>query len=224
MNFQTILFDLDATLYPADNPIWAEIGHRIEIYLRERLGIPPEQTNTLKKAYYLEYGTTLRGLQYNHHVAPQDYLQFVHDIPTQTYLQPDPALRAMIRNLPQQKWIFTNSDHAHAKRILTALDLADCFNGIISLESLDYECKPHPIVYQLAQQITHTPDPHRILYLDDSLRNLAPAHALGMYTVHVGPPLSSDNGTPPEFVPPLSLRRPHDLLQALPALLNSQAP
>lgn len=224
MNFQTILFDLDATLYPADNPVWAEIGHRIEIYLRERLSIPPEKTNYLKKSYYLEYGTTLRGLQFHHHVDPQDYLRFVHDIPIQTYLQPDPALRAMIRTLPQQKWIFTNSDRAHATRVLTALDLVDCFEGIISLESLDYECKPHPIVYQTALHITQTPDPRRVLYLDDSLRNLAPAHALGMYTIYVGPPLPSANGTPPEFVPSRTLPRPHDLLQTMPELLSPQVP
>lgn len=224
MSFQTILFDLDATLYPADNPIWAEIGHRIEIYLHERLGILPEQTNALKKSYYLEYGTTLYGLQIHHHVDPQDYLRFVHDLPAQTYLQPDPPLRTMLRALPQQKWIFTNSDQAHATRVLTALNLADCFDGIISLESLDYECKPHPLVYQLAQHITHTPDPHRILYLDDSLRNLAPAHALGMYTVHIGPPLPADHNAQPEFIPPLSLRRPHDLLKALPELIETQVP
>ncbi|HNB53429.1 MAG TPA: pyrimidine 5'-nucleotidase, partial [Anaerolineales bacterium] len=166
MKFQTILFDLDATLYPAENGFWAEIGARIGLYLRERMGIAPDQTATLQKQYYLEYGTTLRGLQHHHHIDPQDYLQFVHDIPVQTYLQPDPPLRELIRTLPLRKWIFTNSDHAHATRVLSALGLTDCFDGIISLESLDYECKPHPIVYQTALQITGTPNPHQVLYLD----------------------------------------------------------
>lgn len=220
MTFKTILFDLDATLYPADNPFWAEIGHRIEKYLQERMGIPPEQIIPLKKAYYQTYGTTLRGLQHHHHIDPQEYLQFVHNIPAQEYLHPDPPLREMIRTLPQRKWIFTNSDHAHATRVLQALGLSDCFDGILSLESLAYECKPHPSVYQIALQLTGTSAPREVLYLDDSLRNLAPAHAMGMYTVHVGPPLSSENGVPADFAPHLSILRPHDLVHALPQVLT----
>jgi putative hydrolase of the HAD superfamily len=220
MTFKTLLFDLDATLYPAENGFWGEIGSRIELYLRERMGIDPTLTATLQKKYYVEYGTTLRGLQHHHPINPQDYLQFVHDIPVQHYLQPDPPLRALLRSLPQRKWIFTNSDHAHATRVLTALGLTDCFDGILSLESLDYECKPHPSVYQTALRLTHTPDPRQVLYLDDSLRNLAPAHALGMYTVHVGPALSTGNGAPPTFTPHLSILRPHDLLQAMPELFS----
>lgn len=218
MTFTTILFDLDATLYPAENGFWTEIGHRIEVYLQERMGIPPENTTALKKSYYQQYGTTLRGLQINHHLDPQDYLQFVHDIPASNYLKPDPALRQIIHSLPQRKWIFTNSDHNHATRVLAALDLAGCFDGIISLESLDYECKPHPTVYQAALTLAGASDPHRVLYLDDSLRNLAPAKALGFYTVHVGPKdlLHSENNS--DFSPDLSILRPHDLAQAMPEL------
>lgn len=218
MKFQTILFDLDATLYPAENGVWAEIGARIGLYLRERMGMPPDQTPALQKQYYIEYGTTLRGLQHHHHIDPQDYLQFVHDIPVQTYLQPDPPLAELIRTLPQRKWIFTNSDYAHATRVLSALGLMDCFDGIISLESLDYECKPHPIVYQTALEITGTSDPRQVLYLDDSLRNLAPAKDLGIYTVHVGPVLTPGNGDPTTFTPDLSILRPHDLVRAMPEL------
>ncbi|GAB4579454.1 MAG: pyrimidine 5'-nucleotidase [Anaerolineales bacterium] len=219
MAFKTLLFDLDATLYPAENGFWAEIAHRIELYLIERMGISPDKTTALKTAYYHEYGTTLRGLQHHHHIDPKEYLQFVHNIPTERYLQPDQLLREMILALPQQKWIFTNSDFAHATRVLAALGLADCFDGIISLETLAYECKPHPSVYQMALQITGASDPRQVLYLDDSLRNLAPAHAMGIYTVHVGPSLSP-NGTPLKFSPDLSIHRPHELVHALPELLT----
>lgn len=219
MNFTTIFFDLDATLYPAENGLWAEIGKRIELYLRERMGFAPDQTAALQKTYYLEYGTTLRGLQHHHPIDPQDYLQFVHDIPAQTYLQPDPLLREMIRTLPQRKWIFTNADKAHAIRVLNALELEDCFDGIISLEGLAYECKPHPSVYPTALSLAGTSDPRQVLYLDDSLRNLAPAQAMGMYTVHVGPKLPTGNGNPAAFTPDLSIPRPHDLARKMPELL-----
>lgn len=218
MSYRTLLFDLDATLYPADNGFWAEIGKRIEIYLQHRMGFSTEETITLKKTYYDKYGTTLRGLQFHHHVNPQDYLEFVHDIPTRDFLQPDLPLRKVLQTLPQPKWIFTNSDQAHASRVLAALNLADCFEGIISLESMDYECKPHPLAYQIALKITGETDPHQVVYLDDSLRNLAPAKAFGFFTVHVGNANSSDS-LRADPKPDLSILRPHDLLKALPALL-----
>jgi putative hydrolase of the HAD superfamily len=218
MTFQTILFDLDATLYPADNGFWIEIGKRIEHYLQDRMGIPLDKTIALKRAYYLQYGTTLRGLQHHHQIDPQDYLKFVHDIPASVYLQPDPPLREMLQSLPQHKWIFTNSDNAHATRILATLDLTDCFEGIISLESLDYECKPHPSVYHTALALAGETDPHRAVYLDDSIRNLAPAKDMGIFTIHVGPATHSGNGIPPGFVPDLTIARPHDLVQAMPEL------
>ena len=219
MSYRTILFDLDATLYSADNGFWAEIGKRIEIYLQHRMGFSTEETILLRKSYYDKYGTTLRGLQFHHHVDPQEYLQFVHDIPVGYFLQPDTPLRKLLQTLPQPKWIFTNSDKAHAGRVLTALNLTDCFEGIISLESMDYECKPHPIAYQIALKLAGETDPHQVVYLDDSLRNLAPAKALGFFTVHVGKANSADlHRADPG--PDLSIPRPHDLLQALPTLLR----
>ena len=221
MSFRTIFFDLDATLYPASNGIWAEIGRRIETYIQNHLGLSPAETIELKKSYYQQYGTSLRGLQHHHNINPQDYLQFVHDIPVQDFLQPDAPLRDLIRSLPQRKWIFTNSDKAHASRVLTALDLADCFNGIISLESLDYECKPHPSVYHAALTLAGEPDPHRVVYLDDSIRNLAPAKLLGFFTIHIGPANPTDNGIPSDLTPDMTLPRPHDLRQAMPALWAS---
>ncbi len=218
MTFKTILFDLDATLYPAENGFWAEIGNRIEVYLQDRLGIPPEKTTAIKKNYYLQYGTTLRGLQHHHQIDPQDYLQFVHDIPASAYLTPDPLLREIIQSMPQRKWIFTNSDQAHATRVLTALGLENCFDGIISLENLAYECKPHPSVYLTALALAGETDPHRVAYLDDSLRNLTPAKELGIFTIHVGPKLSPNTPDFSNFTPDLSIARPHDLVQTMPEL------
>ena len=160
----------------------------------------------------------MRGLQYHHHVDPQDYLQFVHDIPAGDFLHPDTHLRNLLLALPHRKWIFTNSDSAHANRVLTALNLADCFDGIISLESMEYECKPHPIAYQIALKVAGETDPHRVVYLDDSIRNLAPAKELGFFTIYVGE--SNNAHQYANFSPDLSIPRPHDLLQALPALLR----
>ena len=209
--FRTIWFDLDATLYGPDTGLWEEIGSRIERYLREVLRFPPDILRAIKRDYYLRYGTTLRGLQLNDQVDPDDYLQFVHDIPLQNYLAPDPELRALLLDLPQQRWVFTNSDRKHAERVLDALGIADCFTGCITVESIDYQCKPNSEAYSAALRISGEENYENVLFLDDSDRNLAGAHALGVFTVLVG---TTDQNPEAD----LSIRRPHDLLAALPSL------
>jgi putative hydrolase of the HAD superfamily len=186
MEYRALFFDLDDTLYPSGNGLWEAIQTRMNAYITERLEIPLEKTAALRKQYYLTYGTTLRGLQRHHNVDPEDYLAFVHDLPLGEYIQADPSLRELIERLPQDKWIFTNSDAAHAGRVLDALGVSGCFKGIVDICALDYHCKPEPAAYQRALQIAGNLDPNSCMFFDDSLRNLRPARDLGIFTVLVG--------------------------------------
>lgn len=211
MILKSIFFDLDATLYPAENGLWMEIGNRIEVFMSSFLGLSPEEIQNLKQIYYEKYGTTLSGLQRHHNVDPQEYLAFVHDIPLRNYLQPDQPLRKIIQSLSQRKWIFTNSDHAHAQRVINELNLDNCFDGIIGLESLDYHCKPNREAFERALSLAGETHPNVVVYLDDSYQNLRAANCLGFFTVLVG----TDS---PHPAVDLSIRRPHDLPSALPEL------
>lgn len=216
MLFETIFFDLDATLYDADNSLWSTIGERIEVFMHLKMGLPSNQVEYLKYKYYEMYGTTLRGLQLHHGVDPQEYLTFVHDIPVSDHIGPDENLRNTLCHLPQAKWVFTNADSSHSLRVLDALGIRDCFEDILSVERMKFHCKPHPIVYKRALEISGQEDPTKIVYLDDSPRNLEPAKGLGFYTILVGTerPHPSAN---------TSILRPHNLVDALPQLLEDSA-
>jgi putative hydrolase of the HAD superfamily len=75
------VFDLDETLYPRQAGLMQEIGVRINRYLTENLRLPQEQANELRKRYYNQHGTALRGLVVERpEVDPEDYLHFVHDV------------------------------------------------------------------------------------------------------------------------------------------------
>lgn len=186
MPYTTLFFDLDDTLYPHGNGLWDAIRERMTGYMYARLDLPHDQVPALRRRYYENYGTTLRGLQIHHDVDVDDYLAYVHDLPLQSYLQPDPQLRALLARLPQNKWIFTNADIDHARRVLAVLDLADCFDGIIDVRAMQFTCKPEPGAYRLALQVAGESDPSRCVLLDDSPTNLAPARAIGFTTVLVG--------------------------------------
>jgi len=212
MRYTTLLFDLDDTLYDSGNGLWDAIRQRMSRYMVERVGLPPEDVPALRAMYYQKYGTTLRGLQHHYQVDSDDYLAFVHDLPLERFLKPDPQLRSMLSSLPQKRLIFTNADADHARRVLSTLELADCFNGIIDVRAIQFACKPEPIAYQRALVLAGNPPPSQCVMLDDSLTNLGGARQMQITTVLVG-----KNGGPKpaaDYSVPSLL----DLPQALPEL------
>ncbi len=190
MRYQVLFFDLDDTLYPNSTGLWAAIRERMGLYMSEQLHFPPELVPSLRKQYYEMYGTTLRGLQLHHKVDAWEFLAYVHDLPLEKYLQPAPELRAILTSLPQPRYIFTNSDRNHARRVLDVLGLQDCFDAVIDILALEFTCKPSPEAYLRALSLAGQPDPRSCVLLDDALANLRPAQALGFRTVLVG-----SNGT-----------------------------
>ena len=186
MRFSTFFFDLDDTLYPPATGLWEQIGERINCYLCERLGFPSDQVENIREKYFREYGTTLRGLQANHKVDMDDYLAFVHNVPLSRYIHADPELRAAIEGIPARKFIFTNADTNHAKRVLDVVGLQDLFDGIIDVHAIAPYCKPMPESFELALKAAGSPDPRACVLLDDQRRITRAARLLGMYTVLVG--------------------------------------
>jgi pyrimidine 5'-nucleotidase len=186
MRYTTIFFDLDDTLYQSSTGLWEVIRSRMGRYMAERLGLPEDEIPRLRRSYYETYGTTLRGLQKHHQVDPRDYLEYVHHIPVETYLEPAPQVRKLLLSLPQQRWIFTNADANHARRVLRVLGLDDCFKGIIDVWAMDFACKPESEAYRKALELAGKPHPGNCVLLDDSSSNLARAGQMGFTTVLVG--------------------------------------
>ena len=186
MKFSTIFFDLDDTLYPNSTGLWGAIRERMGDFMVERLGFPAEEVPGIRKTYFETYGTTLRGLQIHHQVDPDEYLAYVHDLPLENYISPDPEMRALISSLPQKKWIFTNADSDHARRVLNLLGLNDCFQGIIDVHALGFLCKPEMDAYSRALALVGATTAIECVLLDDSPRNLYPARQLGITTILVG--------------------------------------
>jgi putative hydrolase of the HAD superfamily len=183
---RVILFDLDDTLYARACGLWPAIGQRINAYMEQRLGLAPEVAIGMRQVYLDTYGTTLNGLRAEYGIDPDDYLAFVHDLPIDRYLQPSPALDQMLSRLPQRKLIFTNADAAHARRVIVRLGVERHFEHIIDVRAVNFASKPDPRAYQHVLQLAGVA-PHECLFIDDALRNLRPAHALGMIAVLVNP-------------------------------------
>lgn len=183
--FPVILFDLDNTLYTEECGIFDLIDQRMDEWLITRLQVPQSEVSDFRRKYFLRYGTTLRGLMLHHQVEPMDFLRFVHDVPVKDFLSIDLDLRRSLEEITSRKIIFTNSDEAHATRILDALGIRDLFEKIFDIEAMGFIPKPNPEAYQAVLNYAGVP-PAECLLIDDMERNLKPAKTLGMRTVLIG--------------------------------------
>lgn len=182
---EVVLFDLDDTLYPRTAGIMGQIRVLILRYMEERLGLPAEEANALRREYLKAYGTTMRGLQVHHEIDPEDYLDFVHDMPLGEYIAHNPTLGEALAAIPQRKVIFTNASRGHAERVLEVLGIRHHFDRIIDVGDMDYQSKPEPSSYKrICDMLGRRPE--TCLLVEDIVRNLLPAKELGMTTVLVG--------------------------------------
>jgi pyrimidine 5'-nucleotidase len=186
MRFTTIFFDLDDTLYPSHVGLWNAIKGRMNAYMSQRMNIPAGEIPKLREKYYLQYGTTLHGLQKHHHVDVQEYLAYVHDLPLADYLTPDPVLRSIIASLPTRNLIFTNADIHHAERVLATLNLCDLFTAIVDVNAIDPYCKPMPASFAIAMKTAGETDPSRCVMIDDLARTTRAAKQAGMFSILYG--------------------------------------
>lgn len=179
------VFDLDNTLYPHHSNLFSQIDVRMTAYVSELLSLPREEARALQKELYREYGTTMAGLIARHGIDSDDFLQKVHDI-DYSWLVPDPALGAAIRQLPGRKFIFTNGNRDHAERAARQLGVLDHFDDIFDIVAAGLTPKPDRRPYELFTELHSIVGPKAVMF-EDLARNLTVPKALGMTTVLIVP-------------------------------------
>jgi putative hydrolase of the HAD superfamily len=179
----TWVFDLDNTLYPA--PIlYDEIGERMTTYIARTLGVETDAALELRERYFHEYGASIVGLVRHHAIDAADFLRDVHDA-DHSVLMIDPELRSLIEALPGRRIIHTNGGGGHAERVLASLGLGDLFDAVFDIESAALTPKPLRESYERLVQ-TCGFNPRAAVLIEDSLRNLPEAHAMGFTTALIG--------------------------------------
>ena len=182
---ETWIFDLDNTLYPSRCNLFAEAEARMADFIVHELGLAltVEDAHALRRRFFLDHGTTLRGLMLEHGIEPKAFLDYVHDIDLSP-VPPDPTLVDAIAALPGRKLIFTNGTEDYAERVIARIGLTGHFLAIHDIMACDYLPKPDPSGYA-ALIARHGVEPRTALMVEDMARNLVPAAALGMTTAWV---------------------------------------
>jgi len=200
MTTPLFIFDLDNTLYPKGLPIWRMVDDRIEQYVIDKVRTDRDTARRLRMHFLSQFGSTLRGLMHHHGVRPADYLEYIHDVPIPEIVPRRPELLKMLSGLPGRCVVFTNGSKEYARRVLSALGVAERMEEIYGIEFMEYIAKPSPYPYRKLLRVTDT-RPEDSLFCEDSRRNLLPARELGMFTVLVGgngeePPAPLEGGRP----------------------------
>lgn len=182
-HIDTWIFDLDNTLYRADNAVFAQIEERMTLFIVEKLGRTLDEAASLRQRYYREYGSTLFGLMAFDAVDPEDFLAYVHDIDL-SVLSPNLALNKAFERLDGRRFIFTNGCRHHARRVLDRIGLMKSFDEIWDIRSVGFLPKPKAEAYD-AVVAAGAVAPRSAAMFEDLACNLLPAHALGMTTVWI---------------------------------------
>ena len=177
------VFDLDNTLYPAP-ALYDAIGVRMTAHIARALGVDENEAQRLRELYFHSHGATVAGLAQEHGVDPRVFLHDVHQV-DYSVLEPDAELAGLIAALPGRRIVFTNGGGGHGQRALENLGLAALFERVFDIESSDVIPKPQRGAYERLIE-TCGIYPRQSLMIEDSARNLEPAHALGFTTALVG--------------------------------------
>jgi len=180
---KTWVFDLDNTLYPA-RALYDEIGERMTSYIARKTGLDTAGALEIRERYFHQYGATVVGLVRHHGINARDFLLDVHQA-DHSVLEPDAELRAQIEALPGRRIIFTNGGGGHAQRVLDSLKLSDLFDQVFDIEDASLTPKPQRTCYELLLKHCCI-DARGAILVEDTLRNLEPAHDLGFVTALVG--------------------------------------
>ncbi|KAG5152929.1 hypothetical protein AAZX31_10G236400 [Glycine max] len=222
--FDSIIFDLDDTLYPSSTGIDKCVKKNIQLFLIQKCGFSESKALTQRVELFKTYGSTLAGLRAQGlDITAEDYHGFVHGRLPYDSIDTDHQLRNLLLSIKQRKIVFTNSDRIHAMRALDRLGIKDCFEQIICFETINpnlpYSTRPDefPILlkpsldaFKIALDAANV-DPRRTLFLDDSVRNIAAGKEMGLHTVLVGKTMKSKGAD-------YAVESVHNLAQVIPEI------
>lgn len=184
-----LVFDNDGTLY--DDFGTGEQFMRIFFqYFSWLLGIPIEHASSevarLKTKWNTEF--SILALMKEHNVA---FAEIVNN----TYLKikleecnittPDITKVNILNSIKSRKVVFTNNPSIFARHVLSYIGLAGCFDDFIGMEETEFCLKPDPRAYRVVENRHSGFD--RIIFCDDSLKNLETARKVGWVTVWCKP-------------------------------------
>ena len=198
------LFDYDLTLYGTEERcVINSLDHRISLFVQKTVGGDFASAHKIRTDYLERFGTTLAGLMAMNNTDPDDFFDFIHVPEFLTYPKKAPEKLALLQSLKGPRFVFTNGRHDWSEAGMAHMGIDSAIDGVFDLKQLDWVGKPHDSAYVkmekwLAEKlagmgVAYPENPKEIVLLEDSLRNLEPAHRRGWTTIFVNPTTDTPN-------------------------------
>ncbi len=190
------LFDYDLTLYGEEERfVLNSLDHRISLFVQKVVGCDFETAHKVRTDYLERFGTTLSGLMALHHTNPEDFFDFIHEPEFLIYPKVSPEKLALLKSLEGHRYVFTNGRGDWSRAGMAHMQIDCAIEDVFDLKRMNWEGKPHASAYEKAEKWLESrgvfckkdADKSQIVLLEDSLRNLEPAHERGWTTVLVNP-------------------------------------
>ncbi|MBQ2560616.1 MAG: pyrimidine 5'-nucleotidase, partial [Fibrobacter sp.] len=180
------------------------LDHRISLFVQKTVGGDFESAHKIRTDYLEKFGTTLAGLMAMNGTDPDEFFDFIHEPEYLTYPKRAPEKLALLQSLQGPRYVFTNGRHDWSEAGMVHMGIDSAIDGVFDLKLLGWEGKPHESAYLKMErwlarvwpercgampgwECSMPADKRDIVLLEDSLRNLEPAHRRGWTTVLVNP-------------------------------------
>ena len=195
--FGNILIDVDNTLYSSLHDTEPLFLARIINFIQERLNVDKAVAQELYNRWQHQYTSGLVGIVQEYNVSPKEFMDYVCAI-DMSFLEEDYKLRKLLLDLPQNKYIYTDSSVGHAKDVCKRLGVLDCFSGFFSSHEGKYTCKKqiesfHHIISHFNLNIKNT------WIIDDLPIAIENAKKCGLKTILIG---EEENSAFADFILP----------------------
>lgn len=184
---QALVFDVDGTLYPADEAVVlsyeASVTEAIqELCAKAEVGLAARPNRTgLPSEHLVPMLSRVSGRPVS------GILQLIYDRVDISGLSPNAAILEAFQRVAGHTTlaIMSNAPVFHVHRVLDALNLDDLTWRIVGLDTLHFEQKPTLSAYRMMlEQLSLSSD--QLIFLDDSATNVEAARSIGLRSVLVG--------------------------------------
>ncbi|CAM9388038.1 unnamed protein product [Scytosiphon promiscuus] len=183
---ETLLFDLDGTLYPLDNGYHMHVRHNLWRFMSEKLGI--EEPEKVWRPLFQKYNQSAKGLRIGggYEFDLDDYWTSIRAGAPDFIKEAPPGVKAALESLPQaEKYVFTNCNEKEAEEALALLGIRHHFKGIFGANEMGDTCKPEKEAFLGGGTASKALRGKRGVMFEDSFKNLVTAKSLGMSTVFI---------------------------------------
>ena len=181
------LFDLDDTLHDAATASMPHLHVSFGEYIEQHLRLTKEESDALRRRYWLRYGATLLGLVRHHGVQAAHFLHHTHLLPgLEQRVRGHAADLAALRRLGGRRVVLTNAPAAYAARVLGVLGIARLFDAVLAIEDMRMfgQLRPKPDARMLRRVAARLRvPPARCVLVEDTLQHQKAARRVGMGTV-----------------------------------------